>query len=238
MAVDQHPKRAGYKGGRRGLDGDQPSGQDDVRQLPIPRTKSPTRGIMSALPDSRLTALEYLEIERRADRKSQFFHGEVFSMAGASARHNLIVANAIRALGNALQESTCRVFASDLRVVIDPDDHYVYPDVVIVCGEPEYLDEASDTLTNPTLIVEVLSESTERYDRGLKFAGYRALPSVQTVMFVSQDRACIEVYSRQPDGRWLLVDSDTCGGQIVHIAPLYLRSALQDIYQGVDFSSS
>ena len=188
---------------------------------------------MSAVPKPILTPERYLSIERMATEKCQYYRGEMFAMAGASANHNLIVANLIRALGNALDRSPCRVFASDLRVAIDRADHYVYPDAVVVCGEAAYLDDKFDTLLNPTMVVEVLSESTERYDRGLKFAGYRALPSVQTVILVSQDRHAVELYTRQPNGQWLLHAYEPLADTKVSIAHAAIEIPLANIYQGV-----
>jgi Uma2 family endonuclease len=188
---------------------------------------------MAAVPTPLLTADRYLEIERSAREKCQFYRGEMFAMAGASANHNLIVANMIGELRNSLKRSPCRVFASDLRVAIERDQHYVYPDAVVVCGEAEYLDESFDTLLNPTLVVEVLSETTERYDRGLKFAGYRRLPSVQTVVFVSQERPIVEIYSRQGDDQWLLkayeLPADTAG----FISHHGIEIPLADLYRGI-----
>ncbi len=189
---------------------------------------------MSAVPKSILTADRYLVIERAAAEKSQYYRGEMFAMAGASAKHNLIVANIIRVLGNALVQSPCRVFASDLRVAIDVDHHYVYPDAVVVCGQAEYLDQSLDTLLNPTLVVEVLSESTERYDRGLKFSGYRSLSSIHTVMLVSQDRQAIEIYSRQSDNQWLLRPFQSPDDTVVGMPHLAIEIPLAGIYLGAE----
>ena len=183
-----------------------------------------------------LTADRYLAIERMAKEKCEYYRGEMFAMAGASAMHNLVVANLIRAIGNALVQSPCLVFASDLRVSIDRAEHYVYPDVLVLCGEAEYLDDSFDTLLNPTMVVEVLSESTERYDRGLKFAGYRALASVQTIIFVNQTKQSVEVYTRQPDDQWLLKAYEPTTYSNVVIPYSAIEIPLTDIYRGVEFS--
>jgi Uma2 family endonuclease len=195
---------------------------------------------MSAVPKPILDAERYLALEREAPEKSQFYRGEMFAMAGASAKHNLIVANIIGELRSALRQSDCRVFASDLRVAIDAASHYVYPDAVIVCGEPKYLDDKFDTLLNPTLLVEVLSDSlpnaTARDGWGLKFSGYRSLPSVNTVVLVSQDRQAVDVYSRQNDDEWLLRAFQSPGDSRIMLPHLAIEIPLADVYRGAEIS--
>src|SRR6185436_11448086 len=120
---------------------------------------------MSSQPTTLLSPEEYLEIERKAERKSEYYQGEMFAMAGASPRHAWIVSNLIIELGRQLKTKPCRVSASDLRLRVSPTGLYTYPDVIVVCGEPQFADNQNDTLLNPTLIVEVLSDSTRDYDR-------------------------------------------------------------------------
>lgn len=150
-----------------------------------------------------LTPEEYLAMERQAETKSEYFNGEVFAMTGASVSHNQIVANAVSALNTQLKSRPCRVFPSDMRVKVSQTGLYTYPDVVVVCGRLQLEDRQKDTLLNPTMLVEVLSPSTERYDRGAKFAHYQTLESLTDYVLISQDEAKIEHFARQPAGKWL-----------------------------------
>lgn len=143
-------------------------------------------------------------MERAASTKHELWDGEVFAMAGASLVHNLIVGNLARLLGNLLVERPCLVLPSDMKVHVPVADAYVYPDLTVICGEPELVGEAGDVVANPQVVVEVLSDSTERFDRGEKFAGYRALPSVVDYLLVTQGRVRVEHYERQPNGTWTL----------------------------------
>lgn len=158
---------------------------------------------MSSLARPRFTLEEYLALERRADHKSEFLGGEIFAMAGASFRHNVLVANIMRELGARLRQGPCQPVASDQRVQVQPTRLNTYPDVVVVCGEPEFTDDHLDTLTNPTVLMEVLSESTEAYDRGEKFAHYRRIASLSDYVLVSQDKRRVEHYTRQGE-QWVL----------------------------------
>lgn len=148
-----------------------------------------------------LTPQEYLERERKAETKSEYSGGVVVAMAGASKRHNRITANISGELHGQLKGEPCQAFVSDLRVGVPECNRYYYPDVAVVCGEPIFVDAELDTLLNPTLIVEVLSDSTEARDRGEKLECYQALESLQTYVLVAQDRPYIEIYSRQ-DRDW------------------------------------
>lgn len=160
---------------------------------------------MTAQPVPQLSFDDWLAIERAAmDERSEFVAGEVFAMTGATEGHNLIVANVIRELGNAFKGKPCRVYPSDLKVRIEADDVGTYPDVMVVCGERLFYDDRRDVITNPSLIVEVLSDSSEAYDRGDKFRHYRTLTSLQAYLLISQDRVQAELFVRQPDGSWNL----------------------------------
>jgi Uma2 family endonuclease len=152
-----------------------------------------------------LTFDDWLASERAAvDRRSEYVAGEVFAMTGATEGHNLIVANLIRELGNSLKSKPCRVYASELKVRIESDAVGAYPDVMVICGERLFYDDRRDVVTNPTLIVEVLSHSSEAYDRGDKFKHYRTLTSLQAYLLLSQDQVQAELFVRQPDGTWNL----------------------------------
>lgn len=151
-----------------------------------------------------MTAAAYLAMERIAPTKHELWDGEVFAMAGASLVHNLLVGNLARTLGNLLLDGPCIVLPSDMKVHVPATDGYVYPDLSVVCGEPELVGDQGDVIANPRVVVEVLSDSTERFDRGEKFAGYRSLPSVMDYLLVAQGRMRVEQYERQADGTWLL----------------------------------
>ncbi len=150
-----------------------------------------------------LTVQDYLELERCSEVKHEFYDGELFAMAGGSPEHNMIVANVLGELRQALRRRPCRVFASDLKVKA-PTELYAYPDVTAVCGPLEFDGDAREVLLNPQLIVEVLSDSTESYDRGKKFANYRSIPSLKDYVLVSQQEVLIEHFTRRDDGTWLL----------------------------------
>jgi Uma2 family endonuclease len=192
---------------------------------------------MSTLPKQRLTPQEYLAIERKAERKSEYFDGEMFLMAGASAAHNLIVANLLGELRNQLKGHRCTVYASELRTKVDRTGLYTYPDALVVCEEPQFDDSHFDTVLNPTLIVEVLSESTHPYDRGAMFGNYRKLESLQEYILIEQDRPHIELYTRQADGNWLLADFDGLEA-VAPLPAIGCNLALAEIYDKVKFGES
>jgi Uma2 family endonuclease len=178
-----------------------------------------------------LTPAEYLEIERAAETKSEYFDGEMFAMAGASFEHNLIVVNLAAGLHAALKGGPCRVVASDMRVK-DRSPAYTYPDVAVVCGRPRFEEDAYlDTLTNPTLLAEVLSSSTEAHDRGLKFANYRSIPTLREVLFVAQDRPLVERYSRMENGDWSLHAVQTLD-ETIELPSVGAKLLLAEIYAG------
>jgi Uma2 family endonuclease len=160
------------------------------------------------------TAQEYLAWERLQPTKHEFFQGEIFAMAGATREHNLIVLNIGAELRNALRKKPCEVYPSDMRSNITTTGLYTYPDAIVVCGKPEFVDDTHDTLLNPKVVVEVLSESSESYDRGKKFEQYRSIASLAEYVLVAQDHVLVEHFSRQPDGSWLLREA-RAGGRIV-----------------------
>ena len=162
---------------------------------------------MSLRPKHHLSFEEWLEAERAsAEGRSEYVDGEVFAMTGASAEHNTIVMNIGRELSIQLKGRPCQVYANDMKVLIRSASAGKYPDLVAFCGEPELLDGRRDVLLNPSLLVEVLSDSTEAYDRGDKFALYRQIPSLREYLLVSQSRVLVELFSRGDDGRWVLAD--------------------------------
>lgn len=162
---------------------------------------------MASSEDVHMTSEEYLDRERVSAHKSEYFHGEIFAMAGGSPAHNRITANLIREIDTRLLGGPCITYTSDQRVKVQATELYTYPDLVVVCGEPQFEARGLDTLLNPTLLVEVLSPSTEAYDRGAKFGHFRRLPSLKEYLLVSQDRARVEHYLRQGE-RWELTEID------------------------------
>lgn len=189
---------------------------------------------MSTVAKTLLSPEEYLARERRADFRSEFYRGEMFAMAGARWEHTLVKDNLAREAGNRLKGGPCQVVTSDLRVKVNATGLYTYPDLVVVCDEPQFDDQVRDTLLNPRVIVEVLSDSTEKYDRGTKFAHYRQLPSVQEYVLIAQDRPLVERYVRQADDTWLLtVFSDLTGS--FDFGSTAAPIPLAEIYRGVKF---
>lgn len=181
------------------------------------------------------TPNEYLAMERTSEEKHEYLDGEIYSMSGASRKHNLVMANALASLHSQLRQSPCVVFPSDMRVKVNAR-MYTYPDISVVCAPPEFEETIQDTLLNPTLIIEVLSPSTESYDRGRKFQHYRTLPSLQEYLLISQDAARAEQYVRQPDNTWLL--SDAVGLEAsLELRSIYCRLSLADVYEKVSFES-
>jgi Uma2 family endonuclease len=179
-------------------------------------------------------ASQYLEQERRADFKSEYLAGEAFARADASRAHNLIVGNTVREAGNQLRNGACEVYPSDMRVLIPTTGLYTYPDVVIACGTPEFGDEVNDTLLNPTVLFEVLSESTEAWDRGRKSTRYRSIPSLQEYVLLSQTEPSAELYRRRTDGTWILTDV-TGLESIVALTSVGVSLPLSEIYARIEF---
>ncbi|MFA7344154.1 MAG: Uma2 family endonuclease [Terrimicrobiaceae bacterium] len=189
---------------------------------------------MSALPKTSLTAAGYLAIERAAETKSEFFDGEMFAMAGTTKNHARIVMNFGGELRARLKGRTCEPFATDLRVKVEANGLYTYPDLVVVCGEQHFEDDRLDTLLNPTFIVEVLSETTERYDRVKKFDLYRALPSLLEYVLVSQSEPRVEQFLRQPDGGWNF-RATTDPAATVNLPSIGCEIPFAEIYERVEF---
>ena len=189
----------------------------------------------SAATQSYLTPEEYLALERKATTKSEYINGQIYAMSGASREHNLITMNISNRLYIQFIERDCEVYASDMRVKVSPTGAYTYPDVVVVCDEPRFEDTSFDSLLNPTVLVEVLSPSTEAYDRGEKFAYYRQLDSLQEYVLVSQNCVRVEHYLRQGE-QWLLTELSALDDQL-YLASIECELSLREIYAKVKFSS-
>jgi Uma2 family endonuclease len=176
-----------------------------------------------------LTPEQYLAIERQAETKSEYLDGEMFAMSGASRKHNLIVMNLGREISTQLKDKPCEAYSNDQRVRVLATGLYTYPDLVVACDEPRFEDQELDTLLNPTLIIEVLSPSSEAYDRGKKFEHYQALSSLAEYVLVSQDEPRVEQFLRQDGNRWLLTVAAGLEASIV-LPSIQCELALAEVY--------
>ena len=184
---------------------------------------------MSSLPEYRLSPDEYLALERSADRRSEYIDGYVVAMAGGSEPHNVIAGNLVTLLNVHLREEPCRIFPSDMKVHRVDTTRYFYPDVTVVCGESRFVDDKRDVLLNPILLIEVLSDDTESFDRGEKFKSYLRLDSLQEYVLVSQSSPLVERYTRQETGDWLYSRAEGLD-QTVTFVSVGLVARLADIF--------
>jgi Uma2 family endonuclease len=178
------------------------------------------------------TSAEYLEFERQSEIRHELIDGEIFEMAGANKRHNRISVNAVRLLDNQLLERDCNVYGSDMRVKITSTEKYTYPDVVAVCGEEFFEDSTEDTLLNPMLIIEILSKSTEAYDRGAKFEYYQTIESFQEYVLISQEPFRVEQYVRKDKNVWTYFEFRQAT-DILKLNSINCELVLQDIYHKI-----
>ena len=188
-----------------------------------------------------ITPEEYIALERKAlpDAKvirSEYSNGQIIAMSGASFAHNLITTNLTASLHTRLKNSGCVVFANDMRVGMPSRRSYFYPDVGVVCGTPRFEDDAADILLNPRVVVEILSPSTEAYDRGDKFLHYQHLHSLQEYLLVSQDAVRVEHYHKH-GSRWVLTDFQELEQQLP-FPSLGCEIPVQEIYENVPFSEN
>ena len=189
---------------------------------------------VSSEPKPKLTPQEYLSIERKAEIRSEYLDGEMFAMPGAQRGHNLIVVNLATELSTQLIDRPFEVYAADMRTKVSSTGLYTYPDIVVISGEPRFEDDYVDTLLNPTVIIEVLSASSESYDRGRKFAQYRAIDSLQEYLLVSQYECRIERFARQSDGNWTFSDCTSPEGS-VNLESIACRLSVSRVYHKVNF---
>lgn len=196
------------------------------------------------------TPAEYYELEAKAEYKSDYYNGEIFphgevgadgkliSMAGGSVRHSLICSNIVREVGNRLKGGPCRAFESNVRLKIRATGLHTYPDASVYCGEREHDadDPTGQTLLNPTVLFEVLSPSTEGYDRGTKATHYRRVESLKSLVLIKQDEARVELHLRETNGKWMIVDVDGMSATLA-LPQIGIELPLAEIYDGVDFSS-
>jgi len=185
-----------------------------------------------------LTPAEYLAFERQQiDAKHEYLHGQITAMNGASREHNLIVGNAFASLHAQLRGRGCEGYSNDMRVHIPATGLYTYPDIAALCGEPVFEDDQFDTLLNPLVIIEVLSASTEAYDRGAKFAHYRSIESLRAYVLIAQDRPHIELFERGTDGRWVLSEAKGLEGRL-ELEALGCVLKLSEVYDRIIDESS
>lgn len=184
---------------------------------------------MSTLPKHFLTPEEYLEIERKAETKSEYYNGEMFAMSGASRQHCQLGFRLNALLGNNLR-NPCRGFTSDMRVRVTPV-LYAYPDLTVACDDPQFVDDQFDTLLNPTFLVEILSPSTGAWDRGKKSQWYRTLPSLQEYLIIAQDAPEITLYRRTSAG-WTVIDAIGID-ESVELTSIGYTLRLRELYHGI-----
>jgi Uma2 family endonuclease len=182
------------------------------------------------------TASEYLELERRAEFKSEYLDGQIYAMAGASPRHNTIVVNTTAELVMQLKGRPCRAFGSDMKVRIPDGQLYSYPDLTVVCGEPLYHDEHGDVLLNPKVLFEVLSPSTEEYDRQTKFDRYDRIETFTDYVLISQSAPRVEHFSRAAEGKWVRIVAAGMDA-VLPLASIECVLRLKDVYDRIDFET-
>lgn len=182
----------------------------------------------------RYTASEYIALEDKAEFKSEFINGEIIPMAGASANHNKIALNFCRLLPLAIGEQVYEIFMSDMRLWMPEYSRYTYPDVMVITGEPVFVDQRQMEVTNPSLIVEILSSSTQAYDHESKFRQYRSIPSFQEYILVYQNSYEVDYYVKESEDRWILI---THKGEesVIRLVSMQLEISLRDLYKRVKF---
>jgi Uma2 family endonuclease len=185
---------------------------------------------MSSDTQTLLTTEQYLEMERKSERKSELYEGKMIAMTGASRSHNRIVVNLVSRLDEALRNGPYNVYSNDMRVKVLSSGLYTYPDLIVTSGlEEKFEDEQQDTLLNPLVLIEVLSPSTEAYDRGAKFAHYQRIPSLVHYLLITQHRWSVESYTRQSEKEWLYAIV-TSRSDLVRIPSIGCELKLEDIY--------
>lgn len=192
---------------------------------------------MSTQPSETYTVEQYLAFERGSETKHEYHAGEIFAMSGASREHGLVGWKLSALLDTALSGRECEAFFGDMRVKIDRTGLYTYPDGVVTCDEPSFEDAEVDTLLNPQVLFEILSPSTERYDRGKKFGHYRQIESLRDYILIAQDEPLVEHYNRRPEGEWALTDAKGLDASLT-IATIDVTIPLRDLYAKVRFNET
>ena len=182
----------------------------------------------------RYTFQEYLDLEEKADLRSEYYQGEIFAISGGTDRHSLIGTNMTREMGNGLMDSECFVFGSDLKIRIEAADAGVYPDGMVICGPRDYYEDRTDIVTNPIAVVEVLSDSTAAWDRGGKFKQYRLLPTLQEYILIEQKSPQIEIFTKNKDGFWVFREYEGLDS-VIEIESLKISLSTRRVYHGIIF---
>ena len=217
---------------RKGVEGLEALSDKSVQLEYASILSDPGESFMTALKQSSFTPEHYLALERQASYKSEYVNGGIFAMAGASREHNQVVFNIAGELHGQLKNRPCLAYVNDMRVKVSTTGLYTYPDVAVLCGQPDFEDERMDTLLNPSVIIEILSPSTEAYDRGDKFAHYRRLPSLMEYVLIAQDKVRVEHYIRQ-GSKWVLTEMNSLD-ETLYLASIQCEIALRDLYAKVD----
>jgi len=182
-----------------------------------------------------LTPEEYLALEEAAEFKSEYYQGEIFNMAGASFNHNQIILNVSSHLHQKQKNHKCRVAMNDLRLWVEANDLFTYPDILVICDKPQFYTDRNDTITNPKIIIEVLSESTKNYDRGEKFVFYRSIPTFREYILIDQYSVHIEQFCIGVDGNWVLKEYDDLNA-VLKFSQIDFQIPFTDIYSQVKFA--
>ena len=177
---------------------------------------------------------DYLESEREALEKHEYYQGEVFAMSGASAKRNRIFTNLFVVIGSKLKGKGCIPYSNDLRIHIPKNTLYTYPDISIICGEMEFTDDKFDTAANPSVIIEILSNSTRNYDMGEKFTLYRDIDTLQEYILIDSEKVYVEKHIRNADNSWQLTDHRSIENSFI-ISTINQHFLLKDIYEGISF---
>jgi Uma2 family endonuclease len=189
-----------------------------------------------AQPKRYYTAEEYLALEEKAEYRSEYYQGEIFAMAGSTDDHNIIVNNISARMNLAFRGKDCIAFTLDLRLWAEARRLFTYPDIYVVCGKREYYKNRKDTITNPVLIIEVLSDSTEDYDRGKKFDFYQTIPTLREYLLIDQYKFHVEQFSLGADGKWALTEHKNAD-DILRCTSVDFQIPLREIYSEVEFEN-
>jgi Uma2 family endonuclease len=189
---------------------------------------------MSAAPILKYSIADYLESEEKSLEKHEYYQGEIFAIAGASIPHNQVVRNALINIGGYLNGKECQIFPSDLKNHVEANSLFTYPDLSIVCGKVETLENHKDIVTNPAVLIEVLSATTQDYDRGGKFKLYRDIPSIKEYILISSLEVLVEKYNKQADGTWVLHEYKTENDSFT-IASIDMPVEMKSLYRNVEF---
>ena len=192
---------------------------------------------MNPNPIPKMTPEEFLAFERASDIRHEYLGGQIIAMGGAKRNHNIVAANLCTEISNKTEDKNCEVYLADMRVFLPASSEYAYPDLTVVCGQPEFQDDVLDTLLNPVLIIEILSASTEAYDRGLKFQLYRSIKTLREYVLISPNQPRIEKYVLHGDGFWVLSETAQLDSELV-LESIDADIPLSRIYRKITFEQS